>query len=383
MKCNAAVLHGVNQEWSVEEIEVDGPKAGEVLVQWTHAGLCHSDEHLITGDIVPPDEALALIGSPGLFPAIGGHEGSGIVVEVGAGVTGVAVGDHVSASFVPSCGTCRYCATGRQNLCDQGAGTFLPGMITDGTSRHRLGDTDLLLFAKLGTFSEYSTVAESQVIKVDADLPLDVVALVSCGVATGWGSATKRADVRPGETVVVVGIGGIGINAVQGAAMAGAKRVIAVDPIEFKREKAMEFGATHTFASMEEAFPQVTELTHGQMADKVIMTPGVLYGEMMALATQLAGKGSTIVVTGLAPITQTESSVNLFELAMWQKEIKGTIFGSLNPRADIPNLLSMYQAGTLKLDELITKTYPLTEINDGYAAMRAGENLRGVIAHRA
>jgi len=381
MKCSAAVLHGVNQDWSVEEIEVDPPKTGEVLVKWTHAGLCHSDEHMVTGDIVPPDEALALMGSPGLFPAVGGHVGSGIVVEAGPGVTNVAVGDHVSASFIPSCGTCRYCATGRQNLCDQGAGTFLPGMITDGTSRHRVGDTDLMLFAKLGTFSEYSTVAESQVIKVDADLPLDVVALVSCGVATGWGSATKRADVRPGETVVVVGIGGIGINAVQGAAMAGAKRVIAVDPLEFKREKAMEFGATHTFASMEEAMPEVMELTQGQMADKVIMTPGVLYGDMMALGTGLAGKGSTIVVTALGPITQTESSVNLFELAMWQKEIKGTIFGSLNPRADIPNLLSMYQEGTLKLDELITKTYPLAEINDGYAAMRDGTNLRGVIAH--
>ena len=381
MKCHAAVLHGIGQDWSVEEIEVDPPKAGEVLVQWTHAGLCHSDEHMVTGDIVPPDEALALMGSPGLFPAVGGHEGSGIVAEIGPGVTNVQVGDHVSASFIPSCGTCRYCATGRQNLCDQGAGTFLPGMITDGTSRHRVGDKELMLFAKLGTFSEYSTVAQSQVIKVDADLPLDVVALVSCGVATGWGSATKRADVRPGETVVVVGIGGIGINAVQGAAMAGAKRVIAVDPLEFKREKAMEFGATHTFTSMEEALPEVMELTQGQMADKVIMTPGVLYGDMMALGTQLAGKGSTIVVTALGPITQTESSVNLFELAMWQKEIKGTIFGSLNPRADIPNLLSMYQEGTLKLDELITKTYPLAEINDGYQAMRAGTNLRGVIAH--
>lgn len=381
MKCNAAVLHGVNQDWSIEEIEIDPPKAGEVMVKWTHAGLCHSDEHMITGDIVPPDEMLEMMGSPGLFPAVGGHEGSGVITEVGPGVTNVAVGDHVSASFVPSCGTCRYCATGRQNLCDQGAGTFLPGMVTDGTSRHRLGDQDLMLFAKLGTFSEYSTVAESQVIKVDADLPLDVVALVSCGVATGWGSATHRADVRPGETVVVVGIGGIGINAVQGAAMAGAKRVIAVDPLEFKREKAMEFGATHSHASMEEAMPDVMELTQGQMADKVIMTPGVLLGEMMALGTQLCGKGGTIVVTGLAPITQTESSVNLFELAMWQKEIKGTIFGSLNPRAEIPNLLSMYQEGTLKLDELITQTYSLAEINDGYEAMRAGHNIRGVIAH--
>jgi NDMA-dependent alcohol dehydrogenase len=291
------------------------------------------------------------------------------------------VGDHVSASFVPSCGTCRYCSRGQQNLCDQGAGTFMPGMITDGTSRHRTETEELRLIAKLGTFSEYSCVAESQVIKVDDDLPLDVVALVSCGVATGWGSATKRADVRPGETVVVVGIGGIGINAVQGAAMAGAQRVIAVDPVEFKREKAMEMGATHTFASMEAALPHVAEMTSGQMADKVIMTPGVLYGDLMKLGTGLAGKGGTIVVTAIAPMSQTESAVNLFELAMWQKEIKGTIFGSLNPRVDIPNLLSMYRAGTLKLDELITNRYPLDDINVGYQAMRDGENIRGVIVH--
>ncbi len=178
--------------------------------------------------------------------------------------TSVQVGDHVSASFIPSCGRCRYCSTGRQNLCDHGAGAFLKGMITDGTSRHRLDDgSDVMLFAKLGTFSEYSCVAESQVIKVEPDLPLEAVALVSCGVATGWGSATKRADVAPGDTVVVVGIGGIGINAVQGAAMAGARHVIAIDPVEFKREKAMEFGATHTFASMEEALPEVMELSWG------------------------------------------------------------------------------------------------------------------------
>ncbi len=204
---------------------------------------------------------------------------------------------------------------------------------------------------------------------------------MSCGVATGWGSATKRADVAPGDTVVVVGIGGIGINAVQGAAMAGARHVIAVDPVEFKREKAMEFGATHTFASMEEALPAVMELSWGQMADKVIMTPGVLYGDMMALGTQLAGKGGTIVVTAIAPMTQTESSVNLFEMAMYNKEIKGTIFGSLNPRADIPKLLGLYREGQLKLDELITNRYSLDDINVGYQAMRDGENIRGVIVH--
>jgi NDMA-dependent alcohol dehydrogenase len=382
MKCNAAVIHGVDQQWSIEEIEVDSPKAGEVLVRWTHAGLCHSDEHVLTGDFVPPPEAMAMMGIDTIFPMIGGHEGSGVIAEVGSGVRSVQVGDHVSASFVPSCGTCRYCVTGRQNLCDAGGGTFLPGMITDGTSRHRLADgRELLLLAKLGTFSEYSCVAESQVIKVDADLPLPVVSLVSCGVATGWGSATNRGDVRPGETVVVVGIGGIGINAVQGAAMAGAKQVIAVDPIEFKREKAMEFGATHTFASMEEAMPAVAQMTSGQMADVVVMTPGVLYGNLMNLGTKLAGKGGTIVATAVAPLSQMSADINLSELTLWNKEIKGTIFGSLNPRFDIPNLLSMYRAGTLKLDELITNTYPLDDINVGYQAMRDGENIRGVIVH--
>jgi NDMA-dependent alcohol dehydrogenase len=379
MKSKAAVIWGLNQEWKIEEIDVDPPKAGEVLVHWVAAGMCHSDEHLVTGDMVPPEEYWPLMGIESFFPIIGGHEGAGVVMEVGPGVTSVAVGDHVSASFVPSCGRCRYCSTGRQNLCDAGAGTFVGGMITDGTHRHHLDGKPITLMAKLGTFSEYACVAENSVIKVDADYPMECVALVSCGVATGWGSAANRAAVEPGDTVVVVGIGGIGINAVQGAKMSGAKRVIAIDPIEFKREKAMELGATHTFASMEEAMPAVMEMTWGQMADKVIMTPGVMYGNLMALGMSLAGKGSTVVVTAVAPMSQTESSINLFELAMWNKEIKGTIFGSLNPRADIPKLLGMYRDGQLKLDELITKRYALDDINEGYRAMRDGENIRGVI----
>jgi S-(hydroxymethyl)glutathione dehydrogenase/alcohol dehydrogenase len=381
MKSRAAVLHGVGQDWQIEEIEVDPPKAGELIVHWKVAGLCHSDEHFVTGDMVPPAEMLEMAGMPPFFPVCAGHEGAGIVAEVGPGVTSVQVGDHVSASFIPSCGTCRYCSTGRQNLCDAGAGTMANGMITDGTNRHWLDGGEVKMMAKVGTFSQYSCVAEASVIKVDPDLPLEAVALVSCGVATGFGSATQRADVRTGDTVVVVGIGGIGINAVQGAKLAGAKRVIAVDPVEFKREKAMEFGATHTFASMEEALPAVMDMTMGQMADKVIMTPGVLYGDMMALAGTLTGKGGTMVVTAIAPITQTEASVNLFELAMWNKEIKGTIFGSLNPRHDIPRLLGMYREGQLKLDELITRTYTLDQINDGYEAMRQGQNIRGVILH--
>jgi len=381
MKSRAAVLRGIGQPWIVEEIQVDPPKAGEVLVNWKVAGMCHSDEHFVTGDMVPPEEVLTAMGID-FFPFVGGHEGAGIVLEVGSGVTSVKPGDHVSASFVPSCGRCRYCSTGRQNLCNTGAGTLMGGMITDGTHRHFAADGGhVTMMAKLGTFSEFATVAEASLIKVEDDLPLDVVALVSCGVATGWGSATKRAGTQPGDTVVVVGIGGIGINAVQGARMAGAKRIIAVDPVEFKREKAMEFGATHTFASMEEAIPALTELTWGEMADRVIMTPGVLHGDMMGEAMTMVGKGGTCVVTAISPMSETSADINLFQLAMWNKEVKGTIFGSLNPRADIPALLDMYRAGQLKLDELITKRYTLDEINEGYRAMREGENIRGIIVY--
>ena len=382
MKTRAAVLHEVHADWQVEEITVDDPQANEVLVQWKVAGMCHSDEHLVTGDMVMDPEILKAAGMAPMLPMVGGHEGAGVVLKVGPGVTTVAEGDHVSASFVPSCGRCRYCINGQQNLCNAGAGTLTGGMITDGTHRHFLANGEpVKVMAKLGTFAEHSCVAENSVIKVDPDYPFDAVALVSCGVATGFGSAAKRAEVRPGDTVVVVGVGGIGMNAVQGAKLSGAKQVIAVDPVEFKREKAMEFGATHTYESMEAAMPAVAQMTEGMMADKVIMTPSVMYGDLMNLGTKLAGKGGTIVVTSVAPMAQTSAEINLFEIAMWNKEIKGTIFGSLNPRWDIPNLLSMYRAGELKLDELITERYSLDQINEGYQAMRDGKNIRGVIVY--
>jgi NDMA-dependent alcohol dehydrogenase len=363
----------------VEDIDLDPPKAGEVLVKVKAAGLCHSDEHVLTGDMSVPNDVAAEMGMPPIFPIIGGHEGAGIVVEVGAGVIGLEPDDHVSCSFIPSCGSCRYCSTGRQNLCDLGAQTFQPGMMTDGTCRAHCRGNDLNALAKLGTFADYMVVTPSSLVKVDPDLPFGPVAIVSCGVATGWGSAVKRADVRPGDVVVVVGVGGVGMNAVQGAQMAGAKHVVAVDPVEFKRESAMMFGATQAYASMSEAIPAINELTWGQMADKVIMTPGVLRGEMMLEAMTLTGKGGTCVATAVAPMTATDVQLNLFELTLWQKELKGAIFGALNPRHDIPNLLSLYREGSLKLDELITRTYTLDQINDGYQDMRDGKNIRGVI----
>jgi NDMA-dependent alcohol dehydrogenase len=379
MEGRAAVLWGVGEPWKVETIQISPPVPGEVLVQWEAAGLCHSDDHFVTGDMVMPEELRKQYGLPSTFPIIGGHEGAGTVLEVGPGVTSVVPGDLVAASFIPACGRCRWCVTGRQNLCNNGSELMKPGQMVDGVVRHYCGDQPLNLYAKCGTFADVTVVAEPSVIKVDGDLPPEVVALVSCGVATGWGSAVHRAQVQAGDVVVVVGCGGVGINAVQGAVMAGARIVAAVDPVPLKQEMARKLGATHSFPSMTEAIAELRGVTRGDMADKVIMVPSVMYGELMAEAMALTSKGGTCVVTGVAPMTQTESSISLMDLAMMNKEIKGTIFGSGNPRFDIPHLLELYRLGQLRLDELITRTYSLEEINEGYDDMKNGRIIRGVI----
>lgn len=381
MKTRAAILYGVGEQWQVEEIDLDPPKAGEVLVKTAYAGLCHSDEHLVTGDMVPPPELLQHLPGGTMFPVIGGHEGSGVVVEVGEGVTKVAPGDHVSCSFVPACGICPPCAAGMQNLCDLGARTFGGGMIGDGTYRaHNSTGSDLNVLAKLGTFAEHMVLSDASVVKVEPDLPLDAVCLVSCGVATGYGSAVNRAEVGAGDTVVVVGCGGIGSNAVQGARAAGAANVVAVDPVPFKQEKAMELGATHAVASMDEAMELVNELTWGRMANATILTPGVLYGEFVQKGMDLTAKGGTVVATAVAPMSQGQVDLDLAMMTLNQKQLRGTIFGSASPNASIPGLLMLYRQGKLKLDELITRRYSLDEINQGYQDMNDGKNIRGVIA---
>jgi S-(hydroxymethyl)glutathione dehydrogenase/alcohol dehydrogenase len=379
MKSTGAVLWGVGEQWSVEEIEVLGPAEGEVLIEWKAAGLCHSEEHFVTGDMVLPEEMAREAGLASPFPLLGGHEGAGIVLEVGAGVRSVEPGDLVATSFMPSCGRCRFCVTGRPVLCMQGAMLMVAGQMSDGVVRHFCRGEPLNAYSKCGTFARHSLLSEQSVVKVDPSLPPEVVALVSCGVATGWGSAVYAAETEPGDVVVVVGCGGVGMNAVQGAAMAGARVVVAVDPVAFKREQAAGFGATHAFASMGDAIEAVREMTTGLMADKVIMVPSVLYGDLMADAMTLTRKGGTCVVTGVAPMLQGEASINLMSLAMMSKQIRGTLFGSGSPRFDIPNLLSMYQAGKLKLDELVTRTYRLEDVNQGFEDMREGRNLRGVI----
>ena len=369
MKTKAAVLWELNAPWSVEEIELDPPGPGEVLVKLSASGMCHSDEHLVTGDL------------PFALPIIGGHEGAGVVQQVGAGVSWLAPGDHVVFGFIPSCGRCPSCSTGHQNLCDLGALMGLGLQITDGTSRHHAQGKDLALMCLLGTFSHHTVVNEASCIKIEPDVPLDRACLLGCGVVTGWGSAVYAAEVSPGDTVAVVGIGGIGANAIQGARLAGAKRIVAIDPVEFKREKAMEFGATHTAASMAEALPLLQEITWGTMANKVVMTMGVGSGAVMAEALALTAKRGRVVVTNIHPAMEMSANVSLLDLTLMEKQVVGSLFGSGNPRADIPKLLGLYREGQLDLDGLVTRTYPLEGINDGYEAMRNGENIRGVLVY--
>jgi NDMA-dependent alcohol dehydrogenase len=379
VETRAAVLHDVGKPWSIEQIRLDPPGPGEVLVKMGAAGLCHSDEHLTTGDGSYPNTVAVQRNWPIMFPMIGGHEGSGEVLEVGPGVTGLAPGDHVVMSFIPACGHCRYCASGRSYLCDNGGALYSPGQISDGTSRHWLGDTPLSFFCKIGCFAEHSVLHQSSVVKIDDDIALPVAALVSCGVPTGWGSAVVTAETRPGDTVVVVGVGGIGINAVQGASMVGARVIVAVEPVEWKRDRAVELGATHTAETMADAVGLVRDVTRGRMADAVLMTHGVMEGPQLQQAMDLVGKGGICVITSIAPGAQKSATLKLGELTTWAKQVRGSLYGTLNPHEAVPMLLDLYRQGRLELDGLITRTYTLDEINEGYEDMRAGNNLRGVI----
>jgi NDMA-dependent alcohol dehydrogenase len=381
MKSKAAVLWETHTKWSVEEIELDPPKAGEVLIKLAASGLCHSDEHLVTGDMVL-DPALAEAFGFSQLPIIGGHEGAGEVVEVGPNVTTLAPGDHVVLSFIPACGRCPSCAIGHQHLCDLGAFLLAGKQVTDFTARHHAADgRDLGVMCCIGTFEPYTVVSEASCVKIAPHIPLERAALVGCGVTTGWGSAVNAAQVRSGETVVVVGLGGIGMNAVQGARLAGADKIVGIDPLESKRDAAGRFGATHTSASMEEAQELVGELTKGAMADRAILTVGVAYGDLIAPMMNLVKKAGRAVVTAVAPMAQTDVKLDLFTMAMMRKELVGCIFGNANPRYDIPRILDLYMDGKLLLDELVTNTYTLEDINQGYEDMRNGTNIRGVVIY--
>lgn len=380
MRSRAAILYEYGRPWSVEEFELDPPRAGEVLLRLAATGLCHSDEHIRQGRLAVPPDVLRSLGLPAMSPTIGGHEGSGVVVEVGDGVTGFAPGDHVVTSFVAVCGQCRWCASGMEYLCDTGSGTLAPGMPTDGTFRHHSADgRDLGHVSKIGAFAEHTVVSANSLVKIDPNFPLVPAALLACAVPTGYGSAARRANVRGGDTVVVIGVGGIGTAAVQGARISGAARIVAVDPIEFKRESARTFGATHQAATAAEAIDHVRELTRGVMADAVVVSVSMIGAADVGAALALTRKGGTCVLTGLPMPATSSIDVTLQDFILMNKTLCGTVFGSCNPKSDIALLATMYESGQLLLDEMITKRYGLDEINEAYSDLAAGELIRGVI----
>ena len=320
------------------------------------------------------------MGLPTMFPMIGGHEGSGIVREVGPGVTDFAPGDHVVMSFVAVCGQCRWCATGMEYLCDTGMGTMVPGMPTDGTFRHHTSEgRPLGHLAKVGAFAKHTVVSLDSLIKVEKHLPLVPMALLSCAIPTGYGSAANRAGVRGGDTVVVVGAGGIGTGAIQGARINGAAQIIAVDPVEFKQKSALQFGATHSVATVAEALDLVRGLTYGVMADSVVVSPSLVTADDVRDALQLTRKGGTCVLTGMTSQLTRSVNIDLQDFILMNKTLAGTIFGSCNGKADIARFARLYETGQLQLEEMITRRYRLDDVNDAYADLLNGEIIRGII----
>jgi NDMA-dependent alcohol dehydrogenase len=369
MRTRAALLETIPGRYEIRDVELDEPRDHEVLVRYVASGICHSDVHFLRGEHL------------GIAPMCGGHEGAGVVEAVGPGVVDLAPGDHVVASFIPSCGRCRYCAAGRSNLCQLGAKLQL-GPQLDGTYRMHAGGVDISQFLLISTFSPWSVVPEASLVRVPSDVPLETVCLLGCGVGTGFGSAVNAAGVRPGDTVVVAGVGGVGINAVQGASIAGAAVVVAVDPEPFKRETALQLGATHAYADLAAATDFVRSVTDGQGADSAICTMDGPTGDDVAAAFEAISKGGTVVVTGMASHHSPPGiPVSLLALAGFEKRIQGCLFGMCSPHVDILRQIDLYRAGRLKLDELVTRRYALDEINDAVDDLLGGRLIRGVIMH--
>lgn len=365
MKAKAAVLFEVGQKLTIQEVDVEAPRPGEVLVRMAAGGICHSDLHVMNGHLSTP------------LPAILGHEGSGIVVDVGPGVTSVQPEDHVIPLWRMSCGQCEYCSDGRPALCPAGTQIRMSGRLLDGSTRFKLNGMEIKHFLGVSSFSEYSVIPEKAVLKIPRDLSLDRAALFGCGVITGVGAAINAARVKPGSSVAVFGTGGVGLNIVQGALLAGAEKIIAVDLLANKLELAKGVGATHTVnASAGNPVEQVRALTGGRGVDYAFEAIG-LPATIRQAYDSLAKRGMAVVV-GITPMTA-EVSVPSLSLVYEERILTGSLYGSSRPRNDIPKLIDLYRAGKLKLDELLTRTYPFEQINEAYEALERGEVARSLV----
>ncbi len=361
----AAVLRQTGAPLQIEQLVLDPPRAGEVRVRIEAAGVCHSDYHYMKGDLAHP------------LPVVLGHEGAGIVEEVGAGVTSVAPGDHVVLLWRTSCGRCEFCNRGKPALCSLGAGIRASGMLMDGTSRlHASSGEEMHHFLGVSCFAEEAVCPEAAVLKIPHDVPLPIAALAGCSVMTGVGAVINTARVEPGSSVLVIGAGGVGLSVVMGAVLAGAGQIIAADLAEPKLELARSFGATHVVnAASEDVVKTVRGLT-GEGVDYSFEVIGNV--ETMAQAVRALRRAGVATLVGIAQVGAT-FSVNALDLVLQEKSIRGSIYGSTRPAADFPRLFELYKSGRLPLDRLLTRRYPLEEINEAYQAMLGGEVARSVV----
>ena len=364
MQMQAAVLTEFNKPFQIETVDLAPPKTGEVLIKMAAAGVCHSDWHVVEGLSYFP------------LPIVCGHEGAGVVEAVGEGVTRVQPGDHVILNFRADCGECFYCQNDKAVLCEEFSPTLKSGLLADGTSRISWDGDPVHIMTGLGCFAEYVVIPHQGCVPIRADVPLEVAALVGCAVSTGVGAALYTAGVRPGESVAVYGAGGIGLNIIQGAKLSGAYPIIAVDVNSTKMELAREFGATHTLYSDDSALGQIQSLTSGRGADHVFESVGL--SALQEAALEAARPGGTLTLVGLTPVG---SGTNLpgATITRMEKVIRGSFYGSVNTSRDFPLFLDLYQAGQLKLEELVTRRWRLDEINEAYASMLTGDVARGVI----
>ncbi len=368
MRVRSAVFHAPGEPLAIEEIVLDPPRPSEVLVRLVACGLCRTDWHVMAGE-----RRVAMA------PMVLGHEGAGVVEAVGADVSGIAAGDHVVLTFIPGCGRCRWCAKGQHHLCAEGP-RIVQGPQLDGSYRRRDGvGRDVGAFCMIGAFAERTVVDQASVCVIDRAVPLDLASLVACGVPAGIGAARHRACVRPGDSVLVVGVGGDGMNVVQGARLCGAATIIAADIVPAKLAWARDvFGATHALDARGEALTKaVLEITGGIGVDHSFVCvdpPATLLPAFRATA-----KAGNVVVTALTPPDVATIAIPPLELVTSQRAVMGAVYGFMSPRVQIPALLKLYQDGRLKLRELITRSYRLDQVNAGYADLLAGRNLRGVL----
>jgi len=367
MLVRAAVFREPQSALAIEQIELDAPGPTELLVRIAAVGLCRTDYHVIRGE--------RRVAMP---PMVLGHEASGVVEQVGVDVNGISRGDHVVLTFIPACGRCRWCSQGLHHLCAEGP-RITQGPQLDGTFRRRDSrNNDVGAFCMIGGFCEYTVVDQASVVVIERDIPLDLAGLVACGVPAGVGAARYRARVKPGDSVLVVGVGGDGMNVVQGAHLCGASQIVAADIVQAKLDWARDFGATHGVKAEGEALTrEVLALTGGVGVQHafVCIDPATT----LLPAFRATAKAGNVIVTAITPDTVTEIKIPPLELFVTQKAIMGAVYGFASQRLQIPELLALYRRGDLKLKELITQTYSLDDINRGYADLDAGKNIRGVI----